>query len=254
MVDSALAKIDRAAKHIGELSQLVLKKRPFRYILETNEKAGYCSTYAERDEGVIGEAGDIAFDIVQNLRAALDYAYFEIVSPYAVSDGERRAVQFPFSESVERLDEAIKNRLAHKVSDAFFAAIVNLQPHGEAGGNKILFAVHKLAAGERHRFPTPVADYKEFAGWELRRQAPSFPQMLDGTRIGLGNNRFGDIQWQIAANPKIRGSGVYKRELNVPVDIVFQVGALQDIKPMVPTLHAMVDVTKEAIQIIRAAE
>jgi hypothetical protein len=259
MTDSALAKVDRASKHIADLNDLFRKSRPFSYVVETNQKSGYCFTYAERNEAVICEATTIAGDAVQNLRAALDHAYWEIVSPFASNPREERAIQFPFSETLARLDEAVKNRLAHRVSDAFFKAVINLRPYGEPGGNILLYLVHDLGATDRHKFPTPVADYKEIVGRDLRRQVPHFPASSDHTRFQIGNvtsasgGRVLDIRWKIAPLGFLDREFTDKREIDIPVEIVFSVRAEGARYPMVPTLYAMRDKTQEAIKIIRSA-
>lgn len=249
-MDAALAKVDRTTKHIAELSELLSKKRPFRYIFETDEKAGRCSTYAERDEAVISELTTISYDIVQNLRTALDYAYWEIVSPFASNERERKNVQFPFSEAAARLEEAVKNRLAHRVSDAFFKAVLTLAPHGEPGGNELLYFVHDLAAKDRHRFPAPVGEYKTLSSDLLRKQIPSFPRgIINGS---FGNNRR-DVAWGIKPLPFLPDGIVFKREIDVPVEVVFAVGPAKDLREMVRTLNAMADEVQKTIEIIRAA-
>lgn len=250
MADSSLAKIDRATKHIDELNELLRKNRAFSYIAETNEKTGECATYAERNEAVISDATTIAGDAIQNMRAALDHAYWEIVSPFAASARDRKNVQFPFSETAARLDEAAKHRLADRVSVAFFQAVLALRPHGEPGGNELLYAVHEFGAVDRHRSPTPVGEYKKISGEMLRRQIPHFPSgIMSG---GFGNN-YRDVVWNIQPLAFLKGEFVFKRELDVPVDIVLSIGPTKDLRPMVPTLYAMRDKAKEAIQIIRSA-
>jgi hypothetical protein len=250
MPDSALAKVDSAAKHVTQLSELLREKRPFRYVFETNEKTGECALYAERDVAIVEEVADLSYSVVQRLRTALDYAYWEIVSPFAVTEKERRAVQFPFSQAAARLDEAVKNRLANRVSEAFFNAIIGLRPYGEPGGNELLYAIHDLAADDRHRYPTPIGEYKRVPMDVIRRQVPSFPRGI--VLNGLGG--FGkDVVWHIKPLPFLDGGFIFKREIDVPVDVVLQIGAPQNLHQMVPALNAMVDKTKEAIQIIRSA-
>ncbi len=250
MIDNAISKVERAAKHIAELSELLRKNRPFRYIFETNDKTGECSTYAERDEAVISEATAISYDIVQNLRTALDYAYWDIVSPFATTERERKNIQFPFSETSARLDEAVKNRLANRVSDRFLRAIIALAPYGERGGNELLYLIHELAASGRHRFPAPIGDYKTISSGLMRQQVPSFPRGLQNITVS-GNSK--DVVWHIKPLPFLPDSLVFKRELDVPVDVVFQVRLTKNARQMVPTLNAMANEAQKTIEIIRSA-
>jgi hypothetical protein len=74
MADSAFLKIDRAAKHIEELNELVHQTRPFGYIIETNTETGQRSAFPTKNEAVIDAMALIIGDVVHNLRSALDHA------------------------------------------------------------------------------------------------------------------------------------------------------------------------------------
>jgi hypothetical protein len=250
MVDEAGVKIDRASKDIAELTQVIQAKRPFRYLLETNEKTGECSVYAERDAAVTSEIADIAFGVVQRLRAALDYAYWAIVSPHTTSPKEQKAVQYPFTETEARIEEYARSKFADRVSDAFFAAVLATKPHGGLGGNEHLYAVHALAVGDRHRFPTPIGEYKNISSDEIRRQVPHFPRGLHN--VGFGQNGR-DVAWSIRPLPFLEGDFIFKRELNVPIDVVVETGAQTEYRSLVTALKEMAVATKAAIETIRAA-
>jgi hypothetical protein len=53
MADSAYLKIDRAAKHIEELSELVHQTRPFGNIIGTNTETGQRLAFPTKNEAVI---------------------------------------------------------------------------------------------------------------------------------------------------------------------------------------------------------
>lgn len=257
MTDNAMLKIHRATEHFNELNALFQKKRPFTYILETNTKTGQRATFAKRNEAVINRAALICGDVVHNIRAALDHAYWEIVSPVATTDKEMRNLQFPFSETEARLDEAIKTRLADRVSPAFYQALLDLKPHGEPGGNEFLALIHKLDILDKHKLLIPTGDYTRLSSEMLIKQVPDFPR-------GLGNCGFGqnhrDVAWSIPPmnrgqrrSAKIPESGILEQELNVPVDIVFTVAGCVHFRPVIPTLHNLIDAAETTVRVMKNA-
>lgn len=257
MTDSALLKIRRATEHVKELNALFQKKRPFTYVLETNTKTGQRATFAKRNEAVIHRAAIICGDVVHNLRAALDHAYWEIVSPVAKTDKERRNLQFPFSETEARLDEAVKTRLADRVSPGFYQALLDLKPHGEPSGNQFLALIHKLDIIDKHKLLIPTGDYTRLSSEMLIKQVPDFPRGL--VNCGFGQN-YRDVGWNIPPmnrsqrrSAKIPESGLVEEELNVPVDIVFTVVDPVRFYPVIPTLHKLTDAADNTVRIMRNA-
>jgi hypothetical protein len=255
MADSAALKVDRATKHIVELNELFRVTRPFSYILETNTKTGERATYAKKNEALIDLAALICGDAIHNLRAALDHAYWDIVSPFAVTDRERRLVQFPFCKTEAGLDAAIKQRLANRVSEAFGQALRGLKPYEEAGGNETLYLVDELDIADKHRLLVPTGDYSVLSSDFMRRQVPDFP-------AGIGPMSFSQnvrhAVWR-AFPPMTRQqrraakmpSAIFEKELDVPVQIVFSVPRSGNPRPIIPTLYQMAEVTKAAIATIR---
>lgn len=257
MTDSASLKIDRATEHVTELKVLFQKQRPFAYVLETDTKAGQRATFAKRNESVIHRVALICGDAVHNLRAALDHAYWEIVSPFATTDKERRGLQFPFSETEALLDKAVKTRLADRVSPSFYQFLLDLKPHGELGGNEYLSLIHKFDILDKHKLLIPTGDYTKISSETLIKQVPDFPRGLFNCSFGQ-NNR--DVTWNIPPMnrtqrraARIPDTGVLEQILNVPVDIVFTVTGHVNHHPVIPTLHKLIDVASSTIQAMRNA-
>lgn len=96
-MDSAYLKVKRAEKHQRELADMFNRRKPFGYYLETNCKTGERATFAKRNEEVASEADIVIGDVIHNLRAALDHAYWSCTEMYAKSDRERRSIQFPIT-------------------------------------------------------------------------------------------------------------------------------------------------------------
>jgi hypothetical protein len=172
-------------------------------------------------------------DAVHNLRLALDHAYWDIVSPFIKNDREGDAVQFPFSRTTQRLNEAITNRLANRMSDVFVQALRELKPHGEAGGNTYLYMVHRLDIIDKHMLLVPTADYTRLSSDILLAQIPEFParDMISGD---VSQSRR-HVVWTVAPmfrharrDAGIPDSGEFEKEIDVPVDIVSRSERIRD--------------------------
>jgi hypothetical protein len=255
MTDSASLKIDRAKEHVTELHLLLQKQRPYTYVLETDTKAGQRATFAKRNESVIHRAAIICGDAVHNLRAALDHAYWEIVSPFATTDKERRGLQFPFSETGARVDEALKTRLADRVSPSFYKFLLDLKPHGELGGNEYLWLIHKFDILDKHKLLIPTGDYSRISSETLIKQVPDFPAGL--INCGFGQNKR-DVAWSIPIMNRaqrraaqIPDTGVLEKILDVPVDLIFTGTGYVNHLPVIPTLYNLINVASSTIQAMR---
>ena len=155
--------------------------------------------FAVKDEAVVGQAASIAGDILYNLRAALDHAYWEVVSPFAATPKEQQAIQFPFTETAARLDAVVRSKFADRVSPSFFQAIINLKPHAEPGGNELLYLVHQFNKIDKHRMPIPTADFKKITSKIIQKQVPDFPPGYYNCSFGMNNK---DAVWRFNAIPR----------------------------------------------------
>jgi len=254
MVDSANLKIERAAKHVAELSELFRKHRPFTFTLERNIQTGEASVGPKKNEAVIDAAAVIIGEAVFNLRSALDHAYWEIVSPL-VSEEERRAIQFPFVGKKKNRKGGIKQRMAHKVSCGFVRALYRLRPYHEAGGNELLCLIDKLCNIDKHRLLIPTGNYHQITPAHLREQVPDIP--TGAVHISSVNAKR-TLTWNFpppnrAMRRKYARAPIIEKELNVPVDIIISVGTGGDPRPVVPTLNQLVDVARTTVEILRAS-
>jgi hypothetical protein len=256
MTDGAILKVNRASEHIADLNKLFREQPPFTYVVETNTQTGERATLAKKNEALVKKIAMICGDAAHNLRASLDHAFWDIVSPFATTDAERRRIQFPFVQEAARLDEAVKQRFADRVSQKFFDAIKGLRPYKEKGGNELLYLIEELDILDKHRLLIPMADYKTLTSAILRAQVPDFP-------IG-STSRFGDNDRDVVwtnknVAPDQLGSArppttyQFERKLDVPLDIIFERRSGQKVRPLIPTLDALVDVAKQTISDMRSA-
>jgi len=255
MSDSATLKIERSSEYIQELNELFREKHPFVFVVETDTKTRKRAAFIKHDEAIICRAAAISGDIVHNLRAALDHAYWKIVSPFATSPKEERSIQFPFSKTAAGLEEAVKNRLADRVSASFFKALIDLKPHGNDGGNKLLYLIHEMDAIDKHRLLIPTCDETRLPYDQIKRILPDFPfGASEGARF-TGCN----FKWTVPFLPADIGdlkpptTHVFEKEVPVPIEIVFAVPSPLNRYPVIPTLNKLVNVARETIKIVRSA-
>ncbi|MFO7982310.1 MAG: hypothetical protein R6V08_02560 [Desulfuromonadales bacterium] len=249
---TAYLKIDRAVKHIIELNDLFKKHRPFSYCLETNTKTGKRATYAKRVEPVTNEAAIIIGDVVHNIRASIDHAYWEVTNAFAKSEGEKNKIQFPITSTKESFEKSVIPGLPSRVSESFAKTLLSLKPYREDGGNKDLCAIHDLDIIDKHKLLIPTGNYTRITSEIIQRQVPDFPSGI--TNFGASNCHR-DVVWSIPSmNRKQRRarkfpkSGILEQELSVPVDIVFSVRETIDSKPVIPTLHHFIDVARQTVE------
>ncbi len=255
---SARLKIDRASEHIDNVNLMLKEKRPFRYIIETEVSSGRRSLKAECDQAVVDALSVRYGDAIHNLRSALDHAYTAVFRNLVLSDGERRSIQFPFSETAARLEKACRNRQAHKISPQFLDAMIAIKPHGEAGGNELLYFMHSLDLPDKHAHVVPVVYQVELDAVKWRELVPDFPKMFSGI-ISVSNNGDEDFswydkllslyEWVKAGSPE---TPKLKQEINIPVDILFEGRREGDAMLVVPTLHDFVKVTQNVVSIIES--
>ncbi|MEI8645745.1 hypothetical protein P4S56_16910 [Pseudoalteromonas sp. Hal056] len=186
-------RINRAVRLINELDAQLRNKSPFGYYVFTDISTGRRWTASKVDEDYLAEIKGIIGDVISNLRSALDLIYWEYVSPHVKNENERRKIQFPFRDNVEKLRNAIKSSHGHKVGNEFVDALLSVRPY-KTGGNKILHLMHELNNAGKHRFPTPVSDYKTMKYEAIRKMIPDFPAIDSVTVSGCKT----DVVWNVA--------------------------------------------------------
>jgi hypothetical protein len=250
-LDSSELKIRRAEKHYLELLCLFQKQKPFRYFLETNCKTGERCTFAKRDDGVSDSAAIIIGDIIHNLRAALDHAYWQCTEKHSKSDGERKKIQFPIISTEKAFRESELPGLPSRVSISFVKALESLKPYRE-NGNKLLCAIHDLDVLDKHKLLVPTGNFTKITSAMLQEQVPDFP-------AGIINCSFGscyrDVVWKIKPmtwterrKAKIPCSNIIERELDVPVEIVLS--EIDSFRPALEVLQDLISLTRDAVKIL----
>ena len=257
MADSASLKIDRASEHINELNELFNKERPFYLSVQTDTQTRERIMRPKQDEAVTNKTALIVGEIVHNLRSALDHAYWEIVSPLCTTTTEIRSIQFPFCAKADRLDSVIQQRLAHYVGTGFYCGIRKLLPHGEPGGNELLYMIDELDILDKHKLLIPTADQAELSGKVLRQFVPDCPFDFGKGKIFFTSCVFswkyqGTLSSDQLGQIQIPSYYIFERKLDLPVDVVFNVRPLGKRYPVIPTLNALIDTTRKTIELMKA--
>jgi hypothetical protein len=253
-MDSAYLKVKRAEKHYAELAQMFKKKKPFGYFLETNCKTGERATFAKRNEDVANEATVIIGDILYNLRAAIDHAYWNCTERHAKSDGERKSIQFPITSTETALKDSVLTGIPSRVSTDFAHALASLKPYRD-GGNALLCAIHDLDVMDKHKLLVPTGNFTKISSSMIQKLVPDFPSGL--MNCGFGNN-YRDVAWQVQPmtwtqrrKAKVPPSNIIEQELDVPVEIV--IGNIDPTKPALQVLQELIALAKSTIQTLYSA-
>ncbi len=258
MADSALLKLNWAAKHVAELNEFLSKTRPFPLVLKTNTETGERTLGCEKNDRVVNHVALLCGDAIHNIRSALDHAYWEIVSPRCQTRGDLVNVQFPFSQKADRLDKTIQQRKGHYAGTGFYCALKGLAPYGDLGGNVPLFLIYDLDVIDKHKLLLPAIDESTHTFQWLETVDPDIPWKGWGASITLSEQA--DIKWTNKSVPPDQlgvqvGPHEFKRVLDVPISVVFPITLQENIivtmPPIVPMLHTMLNVAGETIRIIR---
>lgn len=248
-MNSAYLKVKRAEKHHAELAQMFKMCKPFGYYLETNCKTGKRATFAKRNVEIANEAAVIIGDVLHNLRAAIDHAYWNCTEKHAKSDGERKSIQFPITSTETALRDSVLPGLPSRVSQEFAQALANLKPYRD-GGNTLLCAIHDLDVLDKHKLLVPTGNFTKINSSMIQRLVPDFPSGL--MNCGFGHN-YRDVVWQVKPmtwtqrrKAKIPPSNIVEQELDVSVEIV-----IDDIDPTKPALQILQDLIALTISTIQ---
>lgn len=250
---SAENKIRRARELIAELSNYLVTDPPYSYFLETNTTTLQKATFAKLNEKSFDIVVTRCGEIIHNLRAALDQAYWQAVRPN-VEEKQEHVIQFPFAKSIDSLEKTIRKRLAHEVSNEFYSAIVSVKPYAGKDGNTLLYSIHKTNIEDKHKFPIAACYLTKLSNARIRELVPDFPPNI----MGISASNCGrDIVWRGSLfHPYFIGDAVppttylFHKELDIPVDIIFMFPELDRETSVVETLENMTNEIERVLSIM----
>ena len=148
----AKLKIKRAHEHIEQLPILLgafLESRPYKLDVKHDPKTGYNFIEFETTQPLPPAIPLTIGDALHNLRAALDYAFWEIVL-CTTKQLPSQYVSFPCLKTREKLEAALKSRDIEAAGPDIIDLIRNeIKPY--PGGNDPLWALHRLDIADKHR-------------------------------------------------------------------------------------------------------
>jgi hypothetical protein len=152
----ARLKIKRADHHIAELNEILssfLKTDFYRLSVEKDVNAGLYSLQFRTITGLPEIVPVVISEIAQPLRSALDYVMCVMVT----EAGGRcsRDVQFPISETRQRVETIINNGQIKKLTPAVIDHILDgIKPYKD--GNNAIYSLHTLNNIDKHRHLMPM--------------------------------------------------------------------------------------------------
>jgi hypothetical protein len=165
-LESSLAKIDRAKKHIVELDAAIdtflkadLNKVGTKRDPQSREPVYYLVSVAD----IPVEVAAITGDIIHNLRSALDHLAYQLVFmntnglgiPGKLNRDPFRNVYFPIGDCEERYITAKASREVKAMGQKALDAIDSIKPY--KGGEDLLWQLHKLDNTDKHRLVITVS-------------------------------------------------------------------------------------------------
>lgn len=165
-----------AARHIETLKARIAEHRaePNAIVVETvEEPAGLPMTRPGLP--IPPDLKQIAFDIVHNLRSALDQAVYS--GTVELIPGDPHSTKFPFGDDAVEVERNAKSQ-AKDVPPELLAFVLKLEPH--RNGNRPLWGLNKLRNRKSHRILVPVtSSLKAGLAGESRPSAVTAGPTLD---------------------------------------------------------------------------
>jgi hypothetical protein len=147
-------RLSQAKKHIiafeGRIKAF-FKEEQYMEVTE-HESKGKWVRKIKFTKPFIDDLAAIATDVVDNLRASLDYAWHSL----AVASGAivfTDEAKFLFADSASKFEKAVKKGFK-KFRPEIVALLRTFQPY--KGGNDLLWALNRIAATDRHKILAPV--------------------------------------------------------------------------------------------------
>jgi hypothetical protein len=215
-------KIQRAYKHLAELeteARYYIAGNPAKFDIEIRDAGPpLLVSVTFHVPGVPAYFGAIVGDIIHNLRTALDLTACEAVR---AAGGKADKVYFPFSDNANELERAIKFRKFDRAGPAAVELLRIMQPY--RNGNRALRVIHDLDIRDKHQSLIPGA---------ISAASPVIQMWEDDGR----------------RNPRVIGDPNAASEIR----LIFPPGSGLDRRPLIPTLHELVQLVEGIVEAFRA--
>jgi hypothetical protein len=203
-------------------------KRPYALVKEPNPESGFEFYKFKITKPLSLGMQDLAWEIVEELRSALD----QIGYACAVASGKvaPKNTYFPIADSGAQLETDVINRGRCKdIPPDIVALFRSFEPH--KGGNYPLWALNRLANGNKHRFIIPSGTAAE--------QSIGVNRMLSVPGISIHVPAWDRTKNEMLVLSAPIGSDI-KYDLQFAILIAFDEVEPVAGEPVIPVLHTMV--------------
>lgn len=164
-LENAWTRLYRAKENYSSLNDEVMKfmYEYFKGMIKGWNSEKRCFSvqlHHPNDSVMAGRSKALVVNIIEDLRAALDYMVFELSALNTPSLNEKTP-QFVIADTKERFDKESKSRLSYLTDEQKTKFIENVQPFN---GNSILGILRDLSRESKHRRLLSVRDN---SGWEM---------------------------------------------------------------------------------------
>jgi hypothetical protein len=152
--ESSWRKIARSEEHFHELELKInefVHTAPYVQVVEPHpQKPGHVIHKMKLTQTLPGSLGEIAGDIVHNLRSALDNAGYTIAA--AIGKPDAKYCAFPFAGSLSQMASSVgrSKDLPNEIQSLF----VGFQPYHN--GDNDLWALNEMCNADKHKMLTPI--------------------------------------------------------------------------------------------------
>jgi hypothetical protein len=146
-LDSAKSCVDHALKRIRELEADIAafdRLPPYVDVVEDDPQPGWKVRKVKFTTPIPHTFSHVAFDAVNQLRAALDQAGFAVA---VASGASGKNAHFPFGDSLAEATSR-KTKHARDIPERIFNLMLSFQPY--FGGNNSLWGLNKLCNANKH--------------------------------------------------------------------------------------------------------
>jgi hypothetical protein len=197
-LEQAASKIERAKHHIDYLNRAwgqYASAPSHGLAIVQNAEGTQRTVRIVMSPAIPFEIALIIGDAVHNLRAALDLATWEIVSPF--NPKRPKSVQFPFGQSRDRFEDALTTREIKRAGKKIVDAFCALEPYPKGKGEQ-LWKLDALDIADKHKLLIPSVAALSIDELAIRALDPSAPNF--GFRgLTLIPNEHGDLpfSWNV---------------------------------------------------------
>lgn len=243
MFEGAVSKVERANKHIRDLSDVVNAFGDtdlHDLLVETNPDTGkqVLRIVTPRMPAAVPF---ILGDAIHNLRTALDHVWWSATEWVGGTPDEW--TQMPFRKSRQQLIEGVNGgQIKALGGDEIIDVLVNLiRPHYDTGPDNSFVALHTLDITDKHCALIPVLSATRVFGVSLEDSKGQWTAHNLSLRIAASGSGY-------VAGPETDGTLEIKNKGRATFDVI--VGKDQPFsgQPVIPTLRHLSDVVSIAIQ------